>query len=227
MPVPLNKLFVQIFCRDVLLLCRQLSDVYQPLLFFLIVTMLFPLAITSDLNILHQIAPGILWMAALFASLLALDHVFYSDYVDGTLAQFYLSSQPLWLIVIAKVLANWVMTSVPLIIITPLLGGVYHIAIHEMMVLLLSLILGTPILSFMGAMVSALIVGLAQRSLLLILLVLPLYIPIVIFGTSAVMLTQSGLPADGLLVWLAAILSLVICFGPWVIAGALRLSLMD
>ncbi len=218
------KTFCAIVGRDLTLAFRRQSDVLSTLFFFVIVVSLFPLGIGPEFETLRLIAPGIVWVAALLASMLALEQLFAVDHTDGTLEQMLLTPHPLSLLVIGKVFAHWLVTGLPLVLITPLLGLQYDLPIEALGVLIVSLLLGTPVLSLIGAIGAALTLGLRGGGVLVSLLVLPLTIPVLIFGTGAVEATTSGLGAEGHLSMLAAILLLALFFAPLATALALRIS---
>jgi heme exporter protein B len=217
--------FWLLFRRDVTLSFRHRGEVANPLLFFTIVVSLFPLGITPDPATLRQLAPGLIWVAALLATLLSIEAVFRSDYDDGSLEQICLSPHPLPLLVLAKVLAHWVVTGLPLLALGPLLGVLLALPGAAMDTLFLTLVLGTPILSLVGAIGVALTVGLRRGGALLSLLVLPLYIPLLIFASSAVGAAAAGLPVTGQLLFIAALLVLSLSLAPVATAAALRVSL--
>lgn len=219
------KIWLQLFKRDLLIANRLRSDVIQPLLFFVLVVSLFPLAIGDDKALLQKIAPAIIWVTALLATMLSLDNLFRSDFEDGALEQMTLINQPLSLLVSAKVVAHWVITGLPLIMITPLLAVLLYFPTESLPVLLLTLLLGTPVLSLIGAVGIALTVGLRQGGVILSLLILPLYIPILIFATLALQYSMQGFPADAQLAMMLAVLALAITLCPFAIAAALKVSL--
>lgn len=210
--------------RDLVLAYRRRADALTTVFFFIIVVSLFPLGIGPETEFLRQIAPGVVWVAALLASLLSLGRLFESDYDDGSLEQMLLSSQPLSLLVLAKIFAHWLVTGVPLIIVAPVVGLQYGMDADTIAVLMLSLLLGTPVLSLIGAVGAALTLGLRSGSVLISLLVLPLNIPVLIFGAGAVDAISSGLGADAHLSLLGAMLIFALCFVPWATATALRIS---
>lgn len=218
------QVFKIILEHDLLLAYRQRNEIFYPLIFFIIVVTLFPLAITLDENLLQTIAPGIIWVGALLATLLSINHLFRDDFNDGTLEQFILSTHSLSLLVITKIIVYWLSASLPLIIVSPLLAFLLHMTNHSILVLLLSLLLGTPLLCFIGGITAALTVALHQNSVLLALLTLPLYIPVLIFGAGSVRNAMLGLPAAGGLIMLAAMLVLALTLAPFAIVGALKLS---
>ncbi len=210
--------------RDLLLSYRRKSDLVNPLIFFLMVATLFPLGVSPDPTFLADVAPGVVWVAALLATLLSMDSLFRSDFEDGTLEQILLSPQPLYLVVLAKVLAHWMLTGLPLTLLAPVLGIMLFLPGDGMWGLVLSLLLGTPTLSLFGAIGAALTVGLRKGGVLISLLVLPLYIPVLIFGSAAVQGAVTGLPLGGYLAILGAMLSLGLVMAPLAIGAALRIS---
>lgn len=214
----------QIFRRDLRLAFRHLAEVVNPLWFFLIIVTLFPLAIGPEPQLLRQIAPGIVWVAALLASLLAMDRLFRDDWQDGSLQQMMLMPVPLSMVVLAKVAAHWVVSGLPLLIISPLIAMLFGLSVDEWQVLALTLLLGTPTLSFIGAIGVGLTVGLRRGGVLLSLLVLPLTIPLLIFATGAVNAAQTQLPIDGYLAVLGAFLAASATLSPFATAAALRIS---
>ena len=213
-----------IVIRDLTLAMRRRSDVMTTLFFFVIVVSLFPLGIGPEMDTLRLIAPGGFWVAALLASMLALEKLFAADYEDGTLEQMLLTPQPVFILVLAKVFSHWLITGVPLVLLSPLLGLQYDLAAETLGVLLLSLLLGTPALSLIGAIGAALTLGLRGGGVLVSLLVLPLYIPVLIFGAGAVEANVSGLGETGHLLMLGAILLLALVAAPVATSAALRIS---
>ena len=218
------RAFLTVLKRDLILAMRRKSDVTSTLFFFVVVVSLFPLAIGPELDTLRMIAPGIVWVAALLASMLALDHMFSVDYQDGSLEQLLLTPQPLTVLVIAKVLAHWLITGLPLVLVAPLLGIQYDLSGEAIRVLLLTLLVGTPALSLIGAIGAALTLGLRGGGVLVSLLVLPLTIPVLIFGAGAVEANVSGLGSEGHLSMLLAILVMSLLLAPLATAVALRIS---
>lgn len=211
--------------RDVTLALRRRSDVLTTLIFFVIVVSLFPLGVGPERDMLRAMAPGVIWVAALLASMLALGRMFSSDYLDGTLEQMLLSPRSLAVLVFGKITAHWLSTGLPLVVISPVLALQFDLTPEAVGVLLLSLLMGSPLLSMIGAIGAALTVGLRGGGALVALLVLPLYIPVLIFGAGAVEATMVGLGAQAHLSVLGALLVLSVVFTPWVIAAALRISL--
>lgn len=217
-------MIAQIFWRDLRLAFRNCAEIVNPLWFFLIIVTLFPLSIGPEPQLLRQIAPGIVWVAALLSSLLAMDRLFRDDLQDGSLQQMMLMPVPLSLVVLAKVAAHWVVSGLPLLIISPLIATLFGLSITEWKVLALTLLLGTPTLSFIGAIGVGLTVGLRRGGVLLSLLVLPLMIPLLIFATAAVGAAQMLLPVDGYLAILGAFLAGSATLSPFATAAALRIS---
>ncbi|HBC56339.1 MAG TPA: heme exporter protein CcmB [Gammaproteobacteria bacterium] len=216
--------FVALLKRDLLLASRHLSEVVQPLLFFTMAVMLFPLGVGPDAELLRIIAAGILWVAALFASSSVLDKMFREDFEDGALEYLLLSPTPLPLLVIAKCLAHWLTTGLPLVFIAPLLGLLLNLSFEAVPLLVLSLLVGTPTISFVGAVGVGLTVGLRRGGVLLTLLVLPLYVPVLIFATGAVQAASQGAHAYGHLLILLSMLVLATTLTPFAAASALRIS---
>lgn len=215
----------QIFKRDLLIAFRRRSEIVHPLIFFVMVVSLFPLAIGDDKVLLQKIAPAIIWVTALLATMLSLDNLFRSDFEDGSLEQMTLLKTPLSFLVTAKIAAHWVITGLPLILITPLLAVLLYVPSETILLLILTLLLGTPTLSLIGAVGIALTVGLRQGGVILSLLILPLYIPVLIFATLAMQNSVQGFSAEAQLAMLLAILVLAITLSPFAIAAALKVSL--
>jgi heme exporter protein B len=211
--------------RDLLLALRRKSDVATALIFFVIVTSLFPLGIGAEPNLLRAIGPGVIWVAALLSSMLSLRRLFEADYDDGTLEQMLLGAAPLGVVAAAKSAAHWLVSGLPIAVIAPVIALQYDLAGGLHGVLALSLLLGTPVLSLIGAIGAALTLGLRGGGVLLSLLVLPLYVPVLIIGAGAVEMAAAGLAPAGQLLLLGALLVLAAAFAPWAIAAALRISL--
>jgi heme exporter protein B len=217
--------FVALLKRDLVLAVRNRGDLVNSLLFYVIVAMLFPLGVTSDPRTLATMAAGVLWIAALLATLLSLDNLFRSDFDDGSLELMMLSPYPSIVLVLAKVLAHWLVTGLPLLLVTPLLAMLMAVPDTARDTLWLTLALGTPVLSLVGAIGVALTVGLRRGGALLSLLVLPLYVPVLIFGASAAGASAAGLPVTGQLYMLGAFLVLALSLAPLATAAALRISI--
>ncbi|MEO7728726.1 MAG: heme exporter protein CcmB [Burkholderiales bacterium] len=210
--------------RDLLLAFRRRADLLTLLIFFAIVASLFPLGVGSDAALLRVIGPGVLWVAALLASMLGLVRLFAADYVDGTLEQLVLTPHTLTLLVLGKISAHWLATGLPLVIIAPLLGLQFGLDADALTVLLASLLLGTPTLSLIGAVGAALTLGIRGGGALLSLLVLPLYVPVLIFGAGAVEASAAGLGAAAHLSVLGALLLTALVFAPWATAVSVRIA---
>jgi heme exporter protein B len=220
----LKTLRVAVF-RDLLLAMRRPSDVLTALAFFVIVVSLFPLGVGPEPALLRTIGPGVIWVAALLASMLSLPRMFAADHADGTLEQMLLSAAPLGAIVVAKVIAHWLVSGLPIVLVSPVLALQYDLEPQALLVLMITLLLGTPVLSFIGAVGAALTLGLRSAGVLLSLLVLPLYVPVLILGAGAVDMAAAGLGAESHYLLLGALLVLATTFGPWAAAAALRISM--
>lgn len=204
---------------------RRRSDLISPLVFFVVVATLFPLAISPATDVLRQVGPGVLWVAALLSMLLSMNRLFRDDYEDGSLEQLVLAPQPLVLLVLGKVLAHWLQMVLPLLLLTPAVATAYDLPAEATWVLLLSLLLGTPALSLIGGITAALTVGLRQGAGVLAVLLLPLSIPVLIFGSRATDLAVTGMDTTGPLMLLGAMSILAASLAPFGIAAALRVSL--
>lgn len=211
--------------RDLLLAMRRKSEVLTALFFFIIVVSLFPLGIGPEPALLRKIAPGVLWVAALLATMLGLARLFAPDHADGTLEQMVLAPTPLGLLIAGKIAAHWIATGLPLVLLAPVLGIQFDLEAGALWILVATLLLGTPLLSLIGAIGAALTLGVRGGGVLLSLLVLPLYVPALIFGAGAVEAHISGLGAGGHLSLLAALLALAVFFAPWATTAALRIAL--
>jgi len=211
--------------RDLRVSLRRRSDTFSTLIFFVMVVSLFPLGVGPEPQLLRTMAPGVLWVAAMLASMLSLPRLFADDHSDGTLEQMLLSTHSLAWLVLGKTLAHWVGSGLPLVLLSPVLALQFDLSASATGVLVLSLLLGTPILSLMGAIGAALTVGLRGASVLLSLLVLPLTIPVLIFGAGAVEAHNAGLGVSGHFSLLGALLIVTLMAAPWTAAAALRISL--
>jgi heme exporter protein B len=219
------KVFWRILTRDLLLAMRRRTDVLTVLFFFVIVVSLFPLGVGTERQVLRILGPGVVWVAALLASMLALERLFAADYEDGTLEQMLLTAQPLPLLVLAKIAAHWLLTGLPLVLIAPLMGMQYGLSDTAVGVMMLALLLGTPVLSLIGAIGAALTLGLRGGGILLSLLILPLYIPVLVYGAGAVDASSVDL-ADvrPYLMLLGAFLLAALVLAPLAASAALRIS---
>ena len=216
--------FVATTLRDLRLAFRRPGEMANPLLFFIVTTSLFPLGISPNLEVLAELAPGVVWVCALLATLLALDSLFRTDFEDGTLEQMMIAPVPAPVLILAKVCAHWLVTGAPLLLCAPLIAGSLALPSDAYGALIASLALGTPILSLVGAIGVALTTGLRRGGALLALLVLPLYVPVLIFGAHAVDAAASGLDVTGQLLILAAMLVLALTLAPIAAAAALRIT---
>jgi heme exporter protein B len=211
--------------RDLRIARRRWSQFALPPLFLVVVASLFPMGISPSAETLNLVAPGVIWIAALLAALLALDTLFRADYDDGVLELLALGHTPWTMVVFARLAAHWLLTGLPLVLVTPLVGVMYALPGDVTTTMIIGLLLGTPVLSALGGIAAALTVSLPRSGALLALLVLPLCVPVLIFGTRAAAMTASGLPADGPLYLLAALLVLAVTLAPFAAAMALRISL--
>ncbi|WP_185266160.1 heme exporter protein CcmB [Halopseudomonas xiamenensis] len=216
-----------LFCREWRLAWRRPGDLLNPLVFFALVVSLFPLAVGPEPSMLRAMAPGVIWVAALLATLLSLDGLFRSDYEDGSLEQWVLSPHPLALMVLVKVLHHWMMSGLAMVLLAPLFGLMLALPLSSLPVLALTLLLGTPILSLLGAVGAALTVGLKSGGVLLALLILPLYIPVLILGTGAMDAALQGMPVTGFALWLGCLAVLALTLAPIAIAAGLRIGVSE
>jgi heme exporter protein B len=221
----LTSAFTLLLKRDLTLAYRRRAELVNPLLFFVLVTAMFPLGIGNDPKLIEAVGPGVIWVAALLAALLSLDGMFRSDFDDGALEQFMLSAHPVSILVLAKVLAHWLVTGLPLFIAAPLLALLLNIPESAIPTLMLTLILGTPVLSLIGSVGVALTVGLRRGGVILSLLILPLYVPVLIFATDAVKTAVVGIPITAQLSILSAMLVGSLVLAPLATAASLRISL--
>ena len=216
-----------VFARDLKVAFRQRQDLLNPLLFFVMVVTLFPLGVSPEVSFLREAGAGILWVAALLSVLLSLDHLFRHDFDDGTLEQLVLQPQPLFLLVLAKTASHWVLTGLPLVVLAPVLGVMVNLEGNSIAVLCLTLLIGTPVLSLIGSIGAALTLGLRSAGVLLSLLIIPLYIPVLIFGTGTVASAAEGAPVGAYLALMGAFLVLALTLAPFASAAALRISLSN
>ena len=214
-----------LIARDLRLALRRRADIASALFFFIIVASLFPLGVGPEAEQLRRLAPGVLWVGALLATMLSLPRLFADDYRDGTLEQLALSPQPFGLIVLGKVVAHWLASGLPLTLLAPVLGLLFDLPPDALWMLTLSLLIGTPALSGIGAIGAALTLGVRGGGVLLLLLILPLYVPVLIFGAGAVEATVAGIDAQAHLSLLAALALGGVFFAPWPAAAALRIAL--
>ena len=220
-----SQVLIALLRRDLLLAFRRRSEMLYPLFFLLVVVSLFPLGVGPGPALLARIAPGVVWIAALLATVISLDNLFRADFEDGSLEQFILSGQPLSLIVVAKILAHWIVTGLPLVLLSPLVAVWMQLPAKAIVAMVASLALATPILSFIGAIGVGLTISLRRGGQLLSLVVFPLYVPVLIIATGAIMAAADGLPYGGFLGLLLAGLILSVTLTPVAAASALRISL--
>jgi heme exporter protein B len=217
--------FWSVVRRDLLLSWRRKSEGLSAVFFFVVVAALFPLGIGPEMNVLRNIAPGVLWVGALLSTMLALQRLFEADYRDGSLEQMALSPVVMPLLIGAKMLAHWLISGLPLVLLAPILGLQFDLSLDALVILTVSLLLGTPILSLVGGVGAALTLGVRGGGVLLSLLVLPLFVPVLVFGAGAVEAQLNGLGAQAHLSILAAMLLPALFFGPLASAVALRIAL--
>lgn len=220
----MTKSLLQLLKRDLSIAYRQRAELAQPLLFFVLVITLFPLGVGPGPETLQKIGPGVIWVAAILSALLGMERLFRDDHLDGSLEQLIISDVPLSLTVLVKVLAHWLTSIVPLLFISPLLALFLNLTRDMYLALFLTLILGTPILSLIGAIAVGLTVGLNRSGVLLALLLLPVFVPLLIFATSAVDAAALQLPYNAQLAIIAAMLLLALGLAPFAIAYALKVS---
>ena len=223
-PTPLTAAFFATLKRDLLIAYKRKNDLMNPFMFFIIVATLFPIAISPDPEQLSIVSGGAMWIAALLASLLAMDNLFRADYEDGSLEQLLLSPQPLYFMVLAKNLAHWLVSGLPVVIVSPLIAYMLNLPSGAYLALFLSLLIGTPVLSLLGSIGVALTVGLGSRGVILAVITLPLSVPVLIAGTLTVQEIQNGAPLLAYLAVLGAMLLAAISLAPLASAAALRIS---
>jgi heme exporter protein B len=221
----LMGLFGLVVRRDLLLAMRRRADVLTTLIFFVMVVSLFPLGVGPEMDMLRKMASGVVWVAALLASMLSLPRMFSADHADGTLEQMMLAPQSLSVLVLGKIVAHWMLSGLPLALIAPVLGLQFDMSPQALWILVLALLLGTPVLSMIGAVGAALTLGLRGGGVLVSLLVLPLCIPVLIFGAGAVEAVTSGMSVVSNLAFLGAFMLFALVFTPFVAAQALRISM--
>jgi heme exporter protein B len=219
------NIYFTVVMRDLRLALRRKSEVLSAMFFFVVVAALFPLAIGPEPATLRQIGPGVLWVGALLASMLALSRLFEVDYRDGTLEQMLLSPHSLWLLVLGKMTAHWLLAGLPLVLLAPVLGLQFQLSSDALSVLCITLLLGTPVLSCVGAIGAALTLGVRGGGVLISLLVLPLFVPVLVFGAGAVQALETGLGAQAHVSILLALLLPALFFSPWACSAALRIAM--
>lgn len=215
----------RVLTRDIKVALRRQSDVTAVFFFFIIAASLFPLGSGADPKLLSAMAPSVLWVTALLACMLSLSRMFASDYADGTLEQVVLSNQPTILIVLMKILAHWVLSGLPLVFVAPLIGLQFNLTNPQLQILAVSLLMGTLTLSLIGSIGAALTLGIRGTGVLIAILVLPLYIPVLVFGAGAVNAVSIGMSPNGALSLLGAVLAAALVFAPLASAAAIRIAL--
>ena len=223
----LFKLFTQQLVRELLMHARQLRMVVNACLFFLMIMVFFPLTMPPDTVLLRTILPGLVWIAVLLAMLLSSERMFQQDYDDGVIEQWLVSGYPVSVFIAAKVLLQWLTTLAPILLFCPLLALLFALSFHETLILMLSLLCGTPAILFLCALAAAFGTGLRQKGVLMALVLLPLTIPVMIFGSGAITAAMQGLPAAGYLAILLAMSVLSVGFLPFAVAGIARISFVD
>jgi heme exporter protein B len=223
-PTSTSKAFVATMRRDLLIAFKRKNDLLNPFMFFFIVATLFPIGISPEPERLGEIAAGVLWISALLASMLAMDNLYRADYEDGSLEQLLLSSHPLYFMVLAKNISHWLVSGLPVVLISPLLAYMLNLPSESYFTLFITLLIGTPILSLLGSIGVALTVGLGSRGLILAVITLPMSIPVLIAGTIAVQQTLNGASLAGYLALMGAMLLAALTLAPLASAAALRIS---
>jgi heme exporter protein B len=223
----LQSVLKVVFAKELLTAYRHRQELVNPLVFFAIIIVLFPLGVNPSPSFLSVASVGLVWVAALLSTMLSLDRLFQSDYDDGSLEQFVLSPQPLYLLLLAKSLIHWALTGLPLIVMSPLLALMLHLDPVHLPIMLLTLVLGTPVISVIGGIGAALTVSLRSGGVLVSLLVLPLTIPVLIFGSGTVQASIDGLPIGGHLAIMGMILVLSLTLSPFATAAALKMSVSN
>lgn len=218
------RLFVSTLFRELKLHLRSLQDIVNPLVFFAVVISLFPLGLGPTPELLRTVAPGVIWVAALLATLMSMDLMFRDDFEDGSLEQMVISGQPLVLICLAKIVAHWLVSGLPLILLMPVVGLVLFVETHVVWAMALSLLMVSPILSLLGAIGASLTVGLARGGLLTTIIILPLFVPVLVLATAMANAAMSELPLAGYIYWLSAALLLAIALAPMAVAAGVRIS---
>ncbi len=210
--------------RDLLIAFKKKNDVVNPFMFFIIVVSLFPIGISPESDRLREIAAGVIWISVLLASMLSMDNLYRSDYEDGSLEQLLLSPHPLFFLVLAKNISHWLVSGLPVVLLSPLLAYMLNLPSEAYVTLVCTLLIGTPIMSLIGSITVALTVGLGSRGLILAVITLPMSVPILIFGTLAVQSTLNNLSPLGYLSVMLVMLSVAVSLGPLASAAALRIS---
>lgn len=222
-----SSLFLKSFQREMLIQTRQVRYIINSCLFFLMLLFIFPLTLKPEAALMRTVAPGLIWMAILLSLLLSAERLFQQDYEQGVMEQWLVSGRPLSLMISAKVLAHWLLNIIPFLILSPLVAVIFSFNFHDTLILVLSLICGTPALFFLCALAAAFGVGVNQRGALMALILLPLTLPLLIFGSGTLTIAMQGLPVSGYLALLLAMSLIAASFLPYAIAGVVRISHMD
>ncbi|MFT5208866.1 MAG: heme exporter protein B [Flavobacterium sp.] len=218
---------MSIIQRELLLTVRHPADLLNPLVFFVLVVSLFPLGISPSDEVLREIAPGVIWVAALLATLLSMELMFKSDYEDGSLEQMSISPQPFMMLVGGKIIGQWLVSGLPLVLISPILALMLSLGEEGIKAMFISLLLGTPTLSLLGSIGAGLTVGLKKGGVLIAILILPLYIPTLILGTHMIQVAEAGGTYTGEILWMSALLALSVGLAPFATAESIRIALSD
>jgi heme exporter protein B len=219
------NIYLSTLVRELKISIRNPSGLINPLLFFIVTISLFPLSISPEAKILSEIAPGIIWVAAMLSVLLSLNTIFHYDFDNGILEQLSISHHSTALVILIKSFSHWILTGLPIVLISPLMGLFLFLDENSIQVLMLTLLIGTPSLSLIGTIGASLIVGIRSAGMLLALLILPLYIPILIFASSAISQFQAGFEITGQILWLIVILLFSLMLSPFISAAALKINL--
>lgn len=220
-------MLIGIVRREILLTMRHPADLLNPLVFFVLVVSLFPLGISPSDEILREIAPGVIWVAALLATLLSMELMFKSDYEDGSLEQMSISPQPFMMLVGGKIIGQWLVSGLPLVLISPMLALMLSLGEEGIKAMFISLLLGTPTLSLLGSIGAGLTIGLKKGGVLIAILILPLYIPTLILGTHMIQVAEAGGTYTGEILWMSALLALSVGLAPFATAESIRIVLSD
>ena len=220
-------MLIGIVRREILLTMRHPADLLNPLVFFVLVVSLFPLGISPSDEILREIAPGVIWVAALLATLLSMELMFKSDYEDGSLEQMSISPQPFMMLVGGKIIGQWLVSGLPLVLISPMLALMLSLGEEGIKATFISLLLGTPTLSLLGSIGAGLTIGLKKGGVLIAILILPLYIPTLILGTHMIQVAEAGGTYTGEILWMSALLALSVGLAPFATAESIRIVLSD
>jgi len=220
-------MLISIVRREILLTMRHPADLLNPLVFFVLVVSLFPLGISPSDEVLREIAPGVIWVAALLATLLSMELMFKSDYEDGSLEQMSISPQPFMMLVGGKIIGQWLVSGLPLVLISPMLALMLSLGEEGIKAMFISLLLGTPTLSLLGSIGAGLTIGLKKGGVLIAILILPLYIPTLILGTHMIQVAEAGGTYTGEILWMSALLALSVGLAPFATAESIRIALSD